>query len=414
MSKLRIKNFGPIREGLIDEESDGWLEMGKVTVFIGNQGSGKSTVAKVIATLIWLEKAINRGDIHPKKISIAGFQAFFAYQRIENYFKENTEIEYVGEHIRIRYAKSLRFPETEWIDQGNYAVPKIMYVPAERNFLSVIEHAYNIKKLPGPLFSFAEELRKGQIELGDKVMSLPVDEVKFTYDATTDASYLIGNDYRINLLEASSGYQSLVPLFLVSAFISDELTKGNKILREQLNVTQSIRRNEEIANVMLDESLSDPEKKKKVEAIDAKYINTCFINIVEEPEQNLFPSSQWQILKSLLAFNNKHDGNKLIMTTHSPYIINFLSIAIQGGDLKKKIGPSGKLYELLPRLHEIVPEQSLVFPDDVTIYQLDETDGSIKKLPTYEGIPSDQNYLNASLAEGNHLFDSLLEIEQEL
>lgn len=49
----RVKNFGPIRGGLT--ENDGWIEVTKVTVFIGNQGSGKSTIAKLISTFAWLE-----------------------------------------------------------------------------------------------------------------------------------------------------------------------------------------------------------------------------------------------------------------------------------------------------------------------------------------------------------------------
>ena len=61
MSKIRIKNFGPIKEGYI--ENGGWISIDKVTVFIGNQGSGKSTVAKLISTFSWIEKAIYRGDI---------------------------------------------------------------------------------------------------------------------------------------------------------------------------------------------------------------------------------------------------------------------------------------------------------------------------------------------------------------
>jgi hypothetical protein len=35
-------------------------------------------------------------------------------------------------------------------------------------------------------------------------------------------------------------------------------------------------------------------------------------------------------------------------------------------------------------------------------------------LKNYEGIPSDDNFLNNSLEKGNDLFDKLLEIEQEL
>lgn len=62
MSKIKINNFGPIKVGC--QENDGWIEVEvkKVTVFIDNQGSGKSTVAKLISTFSWIEKALIRGD----------------------------------------------------------------------------------------------------------------------------------------------------------------------------------------------------------------------------------------------------------------------------------------------------------------------------------------------------------------
>jgi hypothetical protein len=64
--------------------------------------------------------------------------------------------------------------------------------------------------------------------------------------------------------------------------------------------------------------------------------------------------------------------------------------------------------------NEIVPMSSIIYHDDLTIYELDETEGTIKKLGDFEGIPSDKNSLNTSLGKANQLFDSLLEIEEEL
>jgi len=43
METLTVKNFGPIREAQ--------LELGKVTVLIGPQASGKSVLVKVLAIL---------------------------------------------------------------------------------------------------------------------------------------------------------------------------------------------------------------------------------------------------------------------------------------------------------------------------------------------------------------------------
>jgi len=154
MSKIRIKHFGPIKEGY--QENDGWLEVKKVTVFIGNQGSGKSTLAKVISVLTWLEKAINRGDVDISKMYKALFYDFFNYQRIESYFKDDTEIEYVGERVRIHYKTEFEYPEIKLLNSTEYNVPKVMYVPAERNFLSVINNAFESKNLPDTLYTFAQ------------------------------------------------------------------------------------------------------------------------------------------------------------------------------------------------------------------------------------------------------------------
>ncbi|MDX2247017.1 MAG: AAA family ATPase [Bacteroidia bacterium] len=408
MSRIRIKNFGPIREGYL--ENEGWLDIRKVTVFIGNQGSGKSTVAKVISTLSWLEKAINRGDVDYRKISYQVFWALFKFQRINNYFSDKTEIEYDGDKIKITYRKGLDYPEIEVKISNEYHVPQIMYVPTERNFLSVIENAYGIRNLPDTLYTFAEELRKGLEELKGRLLPLPVGDMNFKYQEETKHSYLVGTDFELDLFESSSGYQSLVPLYLVTKFLSDKLQREKSTLREHLSVEQSLRRNKEIADVMLNETLSLADKNLKVKEIDSRYINTCFINIIEEPEQNLFPISQQKILNSLLGFNNANDGNKLIMTTHSPYLINYLILAVKAGILKDRI----QTEELENKLAEIVPLNATIHPDDLIIYELDEKKGLIKNLETYNDLPSDENELNERLGESNELFARLLEIEQKL
>lgn len=67
MARIRIKQFGPIKEGFSD--NGGFLEVRKVTVFIGKQGSGKSSIAKLISTMTWLEKAMTRGDLREQDLA---------------------------------------------------------------------------------------------------------------------------------------------------------------------------------------------------------------------------------------------------------------------------------------------------------------------------------------------------------
>ena len=176
-----------------------------------------------------------------------------------------------------------------------------------------------------------------------------------------------------------------------------------------MSTDESNRFKKGVKEIMLNDNLTDEQKRIAISVLSSKFNKTAFINIVEEPEQNLFPSSQWQLIKSLLEFNNLNSGNKLIITTHSPYIINYISVAIQAGYLKGII----KSEALIKKLNNIVPIKSIINANNVSIYQMNEVSGTISKLTSYDGIPSDKNFLNESLAEGNYLFDSLLEIEQE-
>ncbi|MCT4602638.1 MAG: ATP-binding protein [Marinifilum sp.] len=404
MSKIKINNFGPITDGL--QTNNGWIEIDEVTVFVGNQGSGKSTVAKLFSTLSWLEKSINRGDTKKDKISFDKFIEFTKYQKIHNYFKEDTFIDYIGDKYQITFDRKKDSPVITAVNKGAYTVPKIMYVPAERNFLSTISDAYNAKGLPDNLFTFAEELKKAQKALRGKKVDLQIGSYQYEYDENIDSSYVIGKDYKINILEASSGLQSFTPMFLVSNELSSAISEKEETLRKNMSVTQSIRMDNEISELMLSKSIQESSKSKKIDEIREKYYNKCFINIVEEPEQNLFPDSQWEMLKSLLNFNRK-SNNKLLITTHSPYLVNYLTIVIKAGQLKQKVEAN----YLLEKINKIVPLQSLIPNNQVKVYEFDEKQGRISILENYKGLPSDENSLNLGLADSNELFSNLLDIE---
>lgn len=409
MGKIRIKYFGPIEEGFSD--NGGWMDIKKVTVFIGNQGSGKSTIAKLISTFTWIEKALARSDYEKE-----WFQAdnrfrdhFLAYHRIENYLCESSQIDYEGEAYTISYKQGkLTIGEIK----DRYPLPQIMYVPAERNFLAYVGKPNELKLSSASLLEFLTEFDNAKNAIKGTV-TLPVNNVYLEYDNQMDILNLKGTDYQVKLTESSSGFQALVPLFIVTRYLAESIKTGSDISSE-MNVKERVKFKEAVTSIWADKTLTEEQRRLALSALSAKFNKTAFINIVEEPEQNLFPSSQRCMLNSLLEYANLNDNNKLIITTHSPYMINFLSIAIQGADLKKRILNSSQPGKILKKLNAVMPEKSVIAAEEVVVYQLNEINGCIDKLPAPLGIPSDKNYLNDMLRQGNELFDQLLEIEEEL
>jgi predicted ATPase len=413
MSKIKIKHFGPIKEGLGEE----WIDIKKVTLFIGNQGSGKSTIAKLISTFTWIEKALTRGDYDIKHFERKGKlkKQYLSYHRLENYFAtsgktDKTLIEYKGDSYYFKYENG-NFSILE-ANSGNYPLPQIMYVPAERNFIANVKKAKALKLTSDSLVEFVTEFDNAKNELKGMI-SLPVNEVIVEYDKLNDTVNLKGREYKLKLTEASSGFQSLVPLFLVSWFLSNSV-KRQSDNKEGVSSDEIERFRKNAEAIGADKNLTDEQKRVAISALSKRFNKSAFINIVEEPEQNLFPSSQWEMLKKLFEFNNMNTGNKLIMTTHSPYLVNYISIAVQAEFLKRKINGNKNSVSLIEKMEKIISRKSLVSASEVVIYQLNEANGTIKKLPNPEGIPSDKNYLNESLRHGNEMFDNLLEIEQEL
>ncbi|WDF67605.1 AAA family ATPase [Sphingobacterium oryzagri] len=405
MSKLKISDFGPIKGGY--QEDDGWFDVKKVTVFIGNQGSGKSTVAKLYSTMCWIEKALVRGDIREKDILRKGqFITYCSYQNIDDYFKPETVVEYRGRAFHLSYKnEEITILKNE---QNGYSFPKIMYVPAERNFISAVRNVKNLKGLASTLYTFSDEFIRAVEDLRAP-LDLPINNVKFEYQKLNQLSSIVGDDYKIKLSTASSGFQSFVPLYIVSKYLAETLKNKNSHAVRELSIEEENRIKNEIEQILSNQNLSDEVKQASLAYLSSRFSYSSFINIVEEPEQNLFPSSQRSILNSLLGFNNIAENNQLVLTTHSPYLINYLTLAVKAGAIKENLAD-----DAISKLAEVVPSGSTIFADDLVVYELNELNGTMTKLETYKGLPSDENKLNDELGESNELYARLLEIQKRV
>ena len=394
MSNIIIRNFGAIKE------QSAPIEIKKVTFFIGNQGSGKSTVAKLIATFMWIEKALVRGDYDKKWIERKNKfkNTFLPYHRIENYLKENTFIQYEGEAYMITYEKG--FLKIEEKKSNNYSLPQIMYVPSERNFIAYVKSPKELKLSSEALKDFLTEFdnSKGIV----KNLELPINNAILDYDKLNDTLNLKGDDYKIKLTEASSGFQSFAPIYMVSRYLAKSVEKQSEI-KVGMSGNEKDRFRKEVEKIYSSKELTEEQKNIAISVLSKKFNKTSFINIVEEPEQNLFPTSQRDMLYSLLKINNEITANKLIITTHSPYLVNYISVAVEAGNIRNEVNKE--------QIRKIIPLSALIKSNDLAIYELDEKEGIVKLLGDYNGIPSDENMLNLQIDETNNLFADLLDLK---
>ena len=390
MSNITIRNFGAIKE------QSAPIEIKKVTFFIGNQGSGKSTVAKLIATFMWIEKALFKESYNPQWFEKNNTfrDLFLSYHRLENYLKEDTYIQYTGSAFSITYTKGqLSFEKKEMA----YALPQLMYVPSERNFISYMKSMRELKVASAALNDFLAAYTYTKEKVTE--MPLPINESYLLYDKNRDTLYVKGDDYRVQLSEASSGFQSLVPLFLVS----DYLVNSVKDKTEPMSIEERKQFEKQIKEIYANPHFTEEQRRSAANALSEKFNKTSFVNIVEEPEQNLFPTSQRDMLYSLLKINNEIEANKLIITTHSPYLVNYISVVVEAGNIRNEANKE--------QIGKIIPISALVKSEDLAIYELDEKEGTVKLLGDYNGIPSDENMLNLQIDETNNLFADLLDLK---
>ena len=401
MRNIEIHNFGPIKEG--------YIKVKNVTVFMGNQGSGKSTAAKLISTFAWIEKFLFRFSAtikHPEEKLKSDFKKYLEYHRIETYLKDDTEIVYYGDSYRIAY-KNGKICVNKNGDK--YLLPKITYFPAERNFISSIKKSKEnngFKLWSQSLQEFKEIFQEAKENLkSGSAMKLPISGTSIEYNQLNDILYVKGEDYKIPLSDSASGFQSFVPMYVVAEYLSKITEREQEMDSSQREMF--IQQSTEILN---NPNYTQEQKNILLSRLAGKSNIKSVFNIIEEPEQNLFPSSQRNMLFELLKFNNASADNTMIITTHSPYIVGNLTLAIKAATLYSKTTDN----EARAKITAIIPEKSSINAEDVVIYEFDDKTRTINELEHQNGLPSDNDYLNTALGDTNDFFSDLLDLEDKI
>lgn len=343
--KMKIRNFGPIKNGF--ESADGFFDLKKLTVFIGEQGTGKSTVAKLYSTFSWLEKAFYRGDY--EIISLKDFQDLTSMQQLPlSYFSDKTEIVYEGNAYNF-ICKNNNFTIKKAKTYDDYHRAKIMYFCAERNLLSVLKNPENLDDIPNMLSVFSHRYESAKDYFKNKEMSLPLKNYSVKLNADKSIYITSKNlESKVLLQQASSGMQSIVPIILTERFLSENIEKN--ILDKLIDVKSS-KMQKNLLNKIENETLSSKLETFFVSGIKSpfsqndiaqlnlsfkKYFNFCLTSVVEEPELNLYPISQKDMVSNLISCINENENNSLLVTTHSPYILGSLNNCLYAGNLSEE------------------------------------------------------------------------------
>lgn len=345
MEKLIVKNFGPLKSASI--------ELKDINIYIGTTSSGKSTVAKLVSIFKNPTLRYTKDRLDYFKKSLSNFNIDF------NIVSE-TLIRYEWNHFyyEIRgLSFSSNIPsELVSADSGYAGWLNPIYIPAERVFFSTLSQSVfglinSDIALPKWIIDFGAKFESAR----NSIKQFPISFLKAKYEWKDGVDYIeLENNTKIKLSQASSGIQSILPLLLVI-----EHNANNDKIEDDLFV-------------------------------------------IEEPELNLYPSSQKDLIEFIIERINR-SGDKLIITTHSPYLLTSIDNLIQAGNVIES-----KLL-LKDVVEKIIPSSLWVKYEDVACYYFNE--GSVISTldPEIKSIgPSNIDDVSTNLSE---TFEKLLTLK---
>lgn len=356
--RLIVKSFGPVKD--LD------ILFKKVTLFIGDQGTGKSCVAKLFSMFKWTEKVLSQ-----KKYKLSYFEQYNRFQkmlckyhRIESFVNESSYIKFEGDLYDFLYENG----NFSVIDKNHEikGISKVMYVPAERSIVSVAENKSKLlKELPDSSETFSDEFVNAK-KFFQNGYNLPFEGLRFEYDSLNDAGWIHGVDYKVRLINASSGIQSSLPMCIVSEYLSSKISDKEEV---KLSKEEKDKLEKRVAEIMLNEEYSDSIKDMMIRQLSYANRYNQFINIVEEPELNLFPRSQMEVLFSLISNNASAEENMLVFTTHSPYSLAIINTMIMGAKAYANANE-----EQRGQIEAILPVKYQINENEIAAYRLSSSD----------------------------------------
>ena len=343
-----IKNFGPLKEVEIDD-------IKPLTVFIGKSAGGKS-IMKVIVLMRYIYKMVNiRSYLKNAKITRSPFKLRFnslLHDGLKGMITAQTEIYYTveinGNKYTLKYTnrglqsdinipdKDLIFFKEAYVSGMRSLIPiwasKAVSVKGE-NLGFFFHETFND-------FNDATDVIKEQkleyLNLKMKVRKSGNRPKLFTIES------LQNDAVPIELRYASSGIQTSAPLVAIVHYFAQEFSFKDAFQRSVLNYLYK--------QDLLTKFTPGINRNKL-----GKYVHIH----IEEVELSLAPEDQRAFMSNLVEevfHKNKKDRKLgLMVSTHSPYIVNHLNVLLRAGYFEK----ARENYPFLEK-------------DDIAVYRVNE------------------------------------------
>ena len=399
--KLIIKNFGPIKSVELD--------LGRFNILIGEQATGKSTVAKVLAVCRYFSYIVGRkgilrevDGIYYSTVNmdvpfIDGLEAW----GINDSIKSDTYISYTCSKYQITFDRA---------NIDDFPVVEIRSLSDDfTNLLS------ELKQFNEDQYDFN---KNNQIDLNSRNIAIPVANIPFNF-YKNNVSVVMDNPFYI---PTERGLQSIFSLGKnsiqnISDSLFSQFAKIDEIARnfqseteiEPLSISYEnknghgfVKKNGEDSFHKLGNAASGYQSTIPIILLlkyyELKERKKTFI--IEEPELNLFPATQDKLMRYLVA-NTIENGNRMFLTTHSPYTltsINNMMFAHQVGGIDRE------------KTKAILEEKYWLNPDEVSAYRL-TTDGGYENLMDEEIKQIKAERIDEISREFNKDYDAMLDIK---
>ena len=449
MQKIVIKNFGPIK--------DAEIEITPLLVLIGEQATGKSTIAK----LIYFFKSLSNDFLsryyasQDEKIDLvqdfisATREKFFDFFGSTYHMGDFTIIYYYNEVKNINLSLSVKKRLYPVLSDGFFEKAKLRKLRQCKKALLGLRHEIEIEEL----LTKRMILEQKQITLTHEFTDI-INEI--FCNTHNDSSYIIAG--RNATIGYSNFFESMLAANLQKrledmgskAFEAKEQTieetlmldflqrvskmrqllnksgdfegiiknapKGKKeILTLALSQIQKVIRGNYTSGfdekiivkggkfVFLKNASSGQQESIRIlqDAFIAINSDNNILRIIEEPEAHIFPEAQMYLIQLLAMLLNNKEENQIIITTHSPYVLSVINNLMYahkvGKDNPEKAG-------------EIVNKHSWLAPERGNAYMLTAANGSERIIDDELGMIKAERIDEVS-EQLNEEYNKLLNIE---